>query len=86
MESILTNDIEYIHSECSNCSFEGGRILITGCAGFLGYYLTNYFVLKGEELGLKAVIGIDNFILDQKPDWIQKLENAILENVFFGAF
>lgn len=31
------------------------RILVTGCAGFIGFHLSKYLIAKGEE-----VIGIDN--------------------------
>lgn len=44
-------------------------VLITGCGGFLGYYFMNFFAKFGEVLGIKNVIGLDNFMLG-KPDWI----------------
>lgn len=31
------------------------KVLITGCAGFIGYHLAEYFVNGGNE-----VIGLDN--------------------------
>ena len=33
------------------------NILITGCAGFLGNYFDQYFVRRGDELGIKKIIG-----------------------------
>ena len=70
---IFLEDIEYI-----NFNFKGkdklkdSKILITGCAGFLGYYFLNYFTFYFEELGLKKIIGLDNFILNQ-PLWLENL-------------
>ncbi len=47
-------------------------ILITGCAGFIGYYMLNFLYFYRDELQLKKVIGIDSFILDE-PEWIRHL-------------
>lgn len=47
-------------------------ILITGCAGFLGYYFMRFFQAKAKEFGLKKVIGLDNFMLGY-PQWIEEL-------------
>ena len=78
---IFLEDIEYIntHFEERN-KLKGSKILITGCAGFLGYYFLHYFTIYFEELGLEKIIGLDNFILN-KPSWLEKLskKNETLE-------
>lgn len=75
MNKILSEDLEYVFE---NLKFENGRlkestILITGCAGFLGYYFLQYFTRYAEEIGIKKITAIDTFILG-KPDWINKLQ------------
>ena len=48
----------------------GKSILITGCAGFLGFYFMNFFSFFRKELKLKNVICLDNFMLGH-PDWMK---------------
>ena len=44
------------------------RILITGGAGFIGFYLTHFLYQFRDALKLKKVICLDNFIVGQ-PAW-----------------
>lgn len=71
---ILTSDLAAIHADLGTktAKFRDGVVLITGCAGFLGYYFINYFVRYGQELGVKQVIGLDTFLLD-RPRWLDQL-------------
>ena len=55
----------------------GSTVLVTGCAGFLGYYFMNFFAEKGGELGVRKVVGLDNFMLG-KPDWIERVSQSPL--------
>lgn len=74
--SIKVEDMNYIESHLSDREKEklqGATVLITGCGGFLGYYFMNFFKSKGEKLGVKKVIALDNFMLG-KPSWIEDLE------------
>lgn len=74
--TILQQDIKHTLnslSEAERAKFNGSTVLITGCAGFLGYYMMQFFAVESEELGIKKVIGLDNFMLGQ-PGWIQELE------------
>jgi len=74
---ILMEDIEYIHKKLSKTEIKklkNSTILITGCAGFLGYYFLHYFVNYEKELGLKRIIGLDNFMI-REPIWLKQLED-----------
>ncbi len=52
---------------------QDSTILITGCGGFLGYYFMRFFNEKANDLGIKKIIGLDNFMLGY-PEWIKELE------------
>ena len=74
--TILQQDIKHTLnglSEAERAKFNHSTVLITGCAGFLGYYMMQFFAAEGEALGIKKVIGLDNFMLGQ-PGWIKELE------------
>jgi len=80
---ILDEDIEYIRRALSarELEFFGGRsVLITGCAGFLGYTFLHFFTRLARELKLRQVIGLDSFILG-RPAWLDRLaaENPVLQ-------
>jgi len=78
---ILNIDLKFIYEVIGdkNIKFKESVILVTGCAGFLGYYFLQYFVRYSQVLGIKKIIALDTFILD-KPVWLKKLsdENNIL--------
>lgn len=72
---IKSDDLEYIYNNLSmeeRNKFKDTTILITGCAGFIGYYLMNFLHDYREKLEIKKIIGLDNFMLG-KPEWIEKL-------------
>ncbi|MBQ6965134.1 MAG: NAD-dependent epimerase/dehydratase family protein [Bacteroidaceae bacterium] len=76
MQNILFNDIKHTLAGLSDAErgrFKGSTVLITGCAGFLGYYMMHFFAAEAEELGIKKIIGLDNFMLGY-PAWVKKLE------------
>ena len=50
----------------------GGKILITGSAGFIGFYLTHFLFQFRDELNLEKVLCLDNFITG-KPKWQENL-------------
>lgn len=60
--------------------FKDSTILITGCGGFLGYYFMNFFGAKAGQLGIKRVIGLDNFMLGY-PAWIERLSKNPLFDI-----
>jgi|TARA_B110000003_G_C16615628_1_gene521180 UDP-glucuronate decarboxylase len=75
INSVVIDDLEHIKTQISSeqSKFKDSTILMTGCGGFLGFYLINFFVYYASELKIKKIIGLDNFILD-KPDWLSALE------------
>lgn len=71
--SIIDEDLEIIYQRFDRQDFfKDSTILITGCAGFLGYYFLNFFVKYTETLQIKQIIGVDNFITGN-PKWIGQL-------------
>lgn len=76
MNKILKEDLDYILIKLSDDerkSFANSNILITGCAGFLGFSFMHFFLEFAERLSIKKVIGLDTFILG-KPGWIGELQ------------
>ena len=72
---IIEEDLDQIHQTIkSKGDWKKATIVITGCAGFLGYYFLNYFVRRGIDLGIKKVIALDNFQFG-KPKWLITLES-----------
>ena len=71
--SQLKMDLDYTLgrlSEEERAKFSGKTVLITGCAGFLGFYFMNFFREFGDRLSVKNVIALDNFMLGT-PDWLE---------------
>ncbi len=78
-KSIIYNDLNYIYNNTKDLNFEEASILITGCAGFLGFYLTKYLTTFHKNLRLKSIIALDSFILGNCPKWLSELENDYSE-------
>jgi UDP-glucuronate decarboxylase len=73
--NIIEEDLNQIHETIkSKGDWEEATIIITGCAGFLGFYFVNYLVKYGAQLGIKKIIGLDNFKFG-KPKWLNTLES-----------
>jgi len=75
LNSILEEDLQYIYDKLSVAEkekFKGSTVLITGCGGFLGYYFMQFLNSKGDALGVKKVIGLENFLTGTR-DWLDKL-------------
>jgi UDP-glucuronate decarboxylase len=72
--TIFKEDLEYINQKLNFKldKFSNSTILITGCAGFLGFYFLNYLCFYAKSLSIKKIIAFDNFTLG-KPIWIEKL-------------
>lgn len=72
----LEKDLAYTYeclSEEEKNKLKNGTILITGCAGFLGFYFVHFFYHFCDRLNLKKVICLDNFMLGY-PKWIDEME------------
>ena len=70
---IIEEDLRQIREVIGRChQFDGSTIVITGCAGFLGFYFLNFFARYAEELGVHRIIGLDTFLLGA-PDWLFRL-------------
>jgi hypothetical protein len=80
LQEILQTDLDYI---CANLKEEfgrmaGGRLLITGGAGFLGYYLVHAALHfnKGAAKGQPIDVTVwDNFIRGT-PQWLTSLQGT----------
>ena len=83
---IVEEDLTHIHQAVgAHGEFDGATLLITGCAGFLGFYLTQYFVRYAQELGLCKVIGLDNYLLEH-PTWLRILSRTYPEILQLHSF
>ena len=72
----LEEDLNYTYHKLSPKEREkliGSTILITGCAGFLGFYILHFLYRYREELKLNQVYCLDNFMLGY-PGWIQEMK------------
>ncbi|MBU5488430.1 NAD-dependent epimerase/dehydratase family protein [Clostridium sp. MSJ-8] len=77
MNKILDSDLQYTYKRLSEEEvnrLKQSIIIITGCAGFLGYYFTHFLYKFRNELELKKVICLDNFMLGY-PKWIDKFKS-----------
>ncbi len=71
----LEKDLQYTYSKLSKEEIEkltGASVLITGCAGFLGFYFVHFLYYFREQLKLKKVICLDNFMLGY-PKWLDTI-------------
>lgn len=72
MTGILEEDLCAIRDSLSMPErnfYRDGVLLITGCAGSLGFELLHYLVAYS---GARRIIGIDNYCLG-RPAWLQRL-------------
>lgn len=75
IEGQLAEDLRHTYNGLSSeekNKLYGSRILITGSSGFLGYYLVHFLYQYRDELSLKQVICLDNFLLGE-PKWQKKI-------------
>ncbi len=83
---MLKNDLEYIFDNFAErdrlCD---ANILVTGCSGFIGYYLMHFFARYSSNLKIKSVTGIDNF-MHGKPEWIVKLSEEYKTDMHIDTF
>lgn len=83
---IIKEDFEYIFNNLENKNkFQDSTILITGCAGFLGFYFLGFLSYYAKEFGIKKIIGLDNFMI-HTPKWIDELQKIYNELVEIQKF
>jgi UDP-glucuronate decarboxylase len=83
---IVLEDLERIHAAVRpGDRFGDATVLVTGCAGFLGFYFLQYLVRYAARLGVRKVIGLDTFLLD-KPAWLETLAAEFPQVLALRAF
>lgn len=83
---IIKEDFEYIFNNLENKNkFQDSTILITGCAGFLGFYFLGFLSYYAKKLNIKKIIGLDNFMI-HTPKWIDELQKTYNELVEIQKF
>ena len=78
MNQVVAEDLAYIYAKLQDkekAKFDNCSIVITGCAGFLGFYLMHFLNMFSRELGIRRIIGLDNFQL-RKPEWLTHLAES----------
>lgn len=75
--SVENEDLQYIIQTCESelSSICNQRLLITGCAGFLGYYLSKAVILWNNTHSEKIHLTLQDSFFRGKPAWIASLEN-----------
>ncbi len=72
----LESDLSYTYHQLTKeelAKLKNSTILMTGCAGFLGFYFVHFFYQYCTELNLKKVICLDNFMLGY-PKWLDNIK------------
>lgn len=83
---IVAEDLERIHLALNpREKFSDSTLIVTGCAGFLGFYFMQYLVGYADKLGIRKVIGLDTFLLE-KPKWLQNLSDRYPNLLDLRAF
>lgn len=78
MKKIVKQDLDRIYNgltEEERIRFKDSTILLTGGAGFLGFYFVQFFTHYKKELNIKRVICLDNFQVGY-PKWLKDLSDA----------
>lgn len=78
MSTQLELDLQHTFDSLSDAErqkFFDSTILITGSAGFIGFYLTKFFQRFRAKLQLKKIICLDNFMLG-RPAWQESISDA----------
>jgi len=78
-QDVVNQDLKYINESLQEefSGVEGKKLLITGGAGFLGYYLVQSILFRNAQVDPHRQIHLtvyDNFVRGL-PDWLQQLQN-----------
>ncbi len=77
MKKIVKQDLERIYNGLTpeeRGGLRDGTVLLTGGAGFLGFYFINFLTCYQKELGIKKIICLDNFQVGY-PKWLKDLSD-----------
>jgi UDP-glucuronate decarboxylase len=76
MNKVVEEDMQYLIKKFAKAeAFAGKTVLITGFAGFLGYYFTQFFdSIHKDASKPKKLILLDNFLLGT-PKWLNDISN-----------
>jgi UDP-glucuronate decarboxylase len=73
LDPVMSEDLRLLHRAMGRRrEFEEAAIVVTGCAGFIGFYLLQYLVRYAGELGIRRIIGLDVF-RQGRPNWLGAL-------------
>lgn len=75
---ILQEDMVDVYnklSEAEKNKLRNSTILLTGCGGFLGYYFMHFFSHFADELQIKRIIALENFLTGTK-EWLDNLVSS----------
>ncbi len=77
INKIVLDDLQFLQTEASKNNFDGKKILVTGAAGFLGSWITDYLILANAQ-----VTALDNFStgLNENINHLQNKPNYKLIN------
>ena len=78
MKKIIRQDMQAIYdglTEKEKFGFQDSTVLLTGGAGFLGFYFITFFSHYQERLGIRKIICLDNFQMGC-PQWLKELGRA----------
>ena len=83
---VVAEDMRYLRDLVPEAArLDGATVLVTGAAGFLGYYISHFLChLTDEGVQPKVVILLDKFVLG-RPPWIDQLA-AAYPNVAVHSF
>ena len=71
---IVLDDLQHIFDHFpERDKLKGATVFLTGCAGFLGYYLLHFLSYFAKELEIKSIIATDSFKLG-RPEWLDELQ------------
>lgn len=78
MKKIVKQDVERIYNALTaeeKAKLSSSTVLLTGGAGFLGFYFIQFLTYYREELKIKKIICLDNFQVGY-PKWLKELSEA----------
>ena len=74
---VVVEDMRYLRERVPEATrLAGATVLVTGAAGFLGFYISHFFChLTETGVPLKSILLLDKFVLG-RPAWIDELATA----------